>query len=180
MATLLSDLSIPTLTTDYAHPGWIDRLYDRAARLYPTGERCPSPVCRRVLFLYGEVYAHEQLNEATHAAIREMFGVANMTAFEHITRILRAGHAVDHAGRDVYLPHLDRLRLPIAFLHGEKNRLFLPEGSARTYDALREANGEAWYTRHVLPDYAHMDCFIGRNAARDVFPIVLEELERHA
>ena len=179
LPSVLWGLGVETLTSDYAEPGWIDRAYDRVARLYPTKERCPSPVCRRILFMYGEVYAHAQLNEATHEAIHETFGVANLTTFEHITRILRAGHVVDRRGQDVYLPHLDRLALPIAFLHGAENRLFLPRGSEITLEVLRERVGPGWYTRHVVPHYAHMDCFIGRDAAQDVYPVVLEELERH-
>jgi cholesterol oxidase len=86
---------------------------------------------------------------------------------------------VNTAGEVVYLSHADRLKLPIAFIHGEKNRLFLPEGSARTYEFLREKNGPEYYTRHVFKDYAHMDCFIGKNAARDVYPVVTAELDRH-
>jgi cholesterol oxidase len=34
------------------------------------------------------------------------------------------------------------------------------------------------YSCHIIPEYAHMDCFIGKDAARDVYPIVLAELER--
>jgi cholesterol oxidase len=32
---------------------------------------------------------------------------------------------------------------------------------------------------HRIPEYGHMDCFVGRNAARDVFPLILKELEKH-
>jgi hypothetical protein len=32
----------------------------------------------------------------------------------------------------------------------------------------------------VIPDYAHLDLWLGRDAERDVFPIALAELERHA
>jgi hypothetical protein len=31
----------------------------------------------------------------------------------------------------------------------------------------------------VITDYAHMDCWIGEHAARDVFPIVVAELDEH-
>jgi cholesterol oxidase len=47
-----------------------------------------------------------------------------------------------------------------------------------TYAALREANGDELYSRKMIPGYAHMDCWIGENAVRDVFPIALDELER--
>lgn len=180
LANVLSVLGVDTLSTDFdTHSNWIDRLYDKLLRLYPTQERCNSPVCRRILFMYGEVYDHDQLNNATHDALHEMFGVANMTTFKHITTMLRAGHAVNAEGAEDYLPHVDRLRLPIAFLHGEKNRLFLPAGSEATYELLRATNGPENYVRHVIPDYAHMDCFLGKNASRDVYPIILAELDKH-
>jgi cholesterol oxidase len=179
LPSVLWGLGVETLTSDPAEPGWLDRAYAQVAQLDPSRERCASPVCRRIRFMYGEVFAHEQLDQATHDALHEVFGVANLTTFAHITRILRAGRAVDHQGRDVYLPRLERLTLPLAFLHGAENRLFLPRGSEITCDLLRERLGPERYTRHVVPGYAHMDCFVGRGAARDVFPIVLAELERH-
>ncbi len=181
LASFLTVLGVDTLSTDLDLEGdWRDRLSDRVMRLYPTKERCDSPVCRRILFMYGEVYKHEQLNAATHDALHEMFGVANLTTFQHISTMVRAGMVLDKDGNNVYLPHLDRLDIPIAFLHGAENGLFLPEGTAKIYELLRERHGDAdgRYTRHVIPDYAHMDCFIGKDAARDVYPIVLAELEK--
>ena len=117
----------------------------------------------------GEVYDHDQLNDATHEHLHEVFGVANMRTFQQITRILREGHVVAADGADVYLPQVDRFRMPIAFLHGANNRLFLPEGSRLTYDLLVEHHGPGLHTRHVIDDYAHMDLFIGKDAARDVY-----------
>jgi cholesterol oxidase len=131
------------------------------------------------MFMYGEVYDHDNLNDATHEHLHEVFGVANMRTFQQITRILRAGHAVAADGAELYLPEVERFRLPISFVHGAKNRLFLPEGSRLTYDYLVEHNGPDLYTRQVIDDYAHMDLYIGKDAARDVFPVVTAELDRH-
>ena len=39
-------------------------------------------------------------------------------------------------------------------------------------------NGAQWYTRHVMEGYGHLDNFVGRSAASEVFPWVLKELER--
>lgn len=151
---------------------------DEFMRFYPTHEGCTSAVCRRILFLYGEVFHHANLNDATHEAIHEMFGRANLTALKHLTRMIQKGHVVDRLGQDVYLPNASRLALPISFIHGEINHMFLPRGSEQTYEFLRQKNGPQWYTRTVIPHYAHMDCFIGRDSARDVFPIVAAELDK--
>ncbi|QSQ20039.1 hypothetical protein JY651_32825 [Pyxidicoccus parkwayensis] len=181
LASFLSTLGVDTLNTDFdTESDWQDRVYDTLLRLYPTQQRCNSPVCRRILFMYGEVYKHEQLNDATHDALHEMFGISNMTTFKQISLMLRKGHAVSAEGEEVYLPNIHRLRLPMAFIHGAENRLFLPRGSQETFKLLSEKNGPDYYVRHVIPDYAHMDCFIGKNANRDVYPLVVAELDKHS
>lgn len=178
-ATLFPLLGADTLTTETdPEAAWSEQLFNAMLKWYPTHERCDNPTCHRVHFIYGEVYKHAQLNEATHWALDEMFGVVNLETFQHISTMIRAGHIVDKDGNDVYLPHLDRLAIPLAFIHGDENGLFLQEGSALTYNLLCEANGEELYARHVIPNYAHMDCFIGKDASRDVFPIILTELEK--
>ncbi|WGV26142.1 alpha/beta hydrolase [Halotia branconii] len=179
LASFLTVLGVDTLNPDFdTHANWQDKLYDAVLRLYPTKEPYNNPVDRRILFMYGEVYKIAQLNEATHDAIHEIFGPGNLTFFRHISLILREGHIVDKDGKDVYLPHLKRLAIPIALIHGADNAFFLPEGSAITYKLLCEKNGSDLYVRHVIPDYAHMDCFMGKNAARDIFPTILAELEK--
>jgi cholesterol oxidase len=30
----------------------------------------------------------------------------------------------------------------------------------------------------VIPGYSHMDCFIGRDAVKDVYPVVMAELDK--
>jgi choline dehydrogenase-like flavoprotein len=177
---IIQALGVDTLTTDRDDDmSWGERLYERALQLYPSGEEaCDLPFCRRVMFMYGEVYDHDQLNDATHEHLHEVFGVANMTTFKQITLALREGHIVAADGSEVYLPATDNMKLPITFLHGEHNRLFKPEGSQLTYDYLREKNDSDLYNRVVIPGYAHMDLFIGKDAARDVYPVITAELDR--
>ena len=100
-----------------------------------------------------------------------------MQCFEHLARICRTGHLVDFNGKDVYLPHLDRLALPITFIHGADNECFLPESTALTFDDLCKRNGKALYNRHVIPGYGHIDCIFGKNAATDVYPFILDALD---
>lgn len=92
----------------------------------------------------------------------------------------RVGHVVAANGADDYLPHLDRMRLPIAFIHGGDNQCFLPESAKTTYDLLCARNGAAYYTRQIVDGYGHIDCIFGRAAAADVFPHVLRHLEQTA
>lgn len=162
--------------------GWQGKLDEAALRFYPMPEDqlCTSPVCHRITFLYSQVFEHEQLNAATHRALGEMFGGANIRAFEHLSRMVRVGHIVTAEGKNDYLPHAERLAIPIAFISGGNNRCFLPESTQRTYELLCGKNGRHLYARTVVPRYGHADSILGKNAARDVYPAIARHLEETA
>jgi len=71
------------------------------------------------------------------------------------------------------------MRLPIGFIHGEKNETYLPKSTELTYDMLRGAFPEQPYERHLIPDYGHIDCIFGKNAAVDVYPVIVQYLNAH-
>ncbi|MDP2389584.1 MAG: hypothetical protein Q8N52_04585, partial [Acidobacteriota bacterium] len=156
------------------------RTIDELLKAFPVPEDWQGlgPVCQRIYAIFGPVFKPENLNLATRGALGEMFGFANLTAFEQITKMMAAGVIVDRNGDDTYMPQVDRLKLPIALIHGSDNAFLHPKGSERTFLWLRENNPPAFYTRHVIPTYSHLDCFIGKNAAADVFPVIQAELER--
>ena len=117
------------------------------------------------------------MNDATHDAIVDLFGVEHVASFAHVSRILRERKVVDAKGRDLYLPNVQRLAIPIQFLHGVDNLEFMPETSTRAYEWVRAANPSTKYRLDFVADYGHMDVFIGRNAASDVYPLILKHLD---
>jgi len=162
---------------------WSQRLLDDAIGLfYPfhSDDRSHNLTSRRITVLYGQLYELSQLNEATFAALPEMFGEANIGSFLHLSRMLRKGHVVSADGKDIYLRHLNRLELPITFVHGELNRCWEPLGTQRTMDRLIRANGSHWYERHVIGGFGHIDCIFGKNAVDRVYPIIGAHLEHSA
>ena len=180
LPSFLKDVGIETLTAYVDnHEALVAKIYDEGLKLYPLEltNRCTNATCHRISFMYAPLYEHANLNEATHNSLHEMFGVANMKAFMHLARLTNTGHLVDFNGGDVYLPHLDRLAIPITFIHGEQNECFLPASTEITMNDLAKANGSSLYKRHVIPGYGHIDCIFGKNAAKDVYPFVLEHLE---
>jgi cholesterol oxidase len=180
MPSALAALGVKSLTA-YAdnNENWFSRLYDEALKLYPeqAEEHCHDAVCHRISFMYALLYKHQQLNEATHRALHEMFGIGNMKAFEHMATMVRKGQVVSFNGDDDYVPHLDRLAIPITFIHGAENACFLPESTRKTFELLRKTNGAHLYSRSVIPGYGHIDCIFGKNAAADVYPFMLHHLE---
>lgn len=179
---VLDALGVQRLTTD-AKPdeAWWEKLIDDALRLFPVdaGEGDSNPVSRRISFLYGQLYEITQLNTATYNALHEMFGVAVIDAFDHLAMMVRAGHLVDFHNQEVYLTDANwkHLAIPITFIHGAKNQCWLPESTALTLELLEQHNPGVRYARHVIPDYGHIDCIFGKDAARDVYPYILEHLQ---
>ncbi len=91
----------------------------------------------------------------------------------------RAKRAIDHNGDDVYLPHVERLRLPLLFIQGSRNHIFRPKGMRRTLDWLEDHNDPSLYELLTLEEYAHLDGLVGRTAHLDVFPHIIDHLRRH-
>ncbi len=146
----------------------------------PREERCGQALCRWINVVYGNTHRHAQLNDATHRALHAMFGVGDLTAGKQFGKAMRRGYAVDKNGDDVYRKNPKGLAIPLLFLHGEKNRFFLPEGSELTYNWLCSKNDPGLYKREVLRGYAHLDTFLGRDSHIDVFPTILEHIEETA
>jgi pimeloyl-ACP methyl ester carboxylesterase len=179
LATIFKKLGIKGLNTDYDPDYLPDRAVEFAMRALPYRNVYDSPVGRRIYFIYGDVFDFSNINESTmESAVPSIFGISNITFFEHISRMIRKGRAVDHKGYDAYLSHTDRYRIPMTFLTGERNRMFVPQGLERSYELVRGANDASLYTHHVFKDYAHLDMWLGENAASDIFPTALAELER--
>lgn len=167
-------------TTD----GFGSKLLDAA--LWPvltlTGRRpMKSATSNRITALYGQLYEYSQLNQSTvDHTLPLMFGKANIAAFKHLAVIARKKHIVGHDGSERYLPHIQRLKLPICIVHGAKNACFLPESTALTYERLVRAHSPSLFERHVISGYGHIDCIFGKNAFRDVYPVMLKHLEATA
>jgi cholesterol oxidase len=179
LATMFKKVGIKGLETDYDPDSLPDRAVELVMRALPFRHVHDSPVGRRIYFVYGDVFDFSNINDETmDAAVPSIFGTSNITFFEHISRMIRKNRAVDRAGRDAYLANVDRYRMPMSFLTGEHNRMFVPRGLQRSYEHVRAANGPERYTHHVFEDYAHLDMWLGENAARDIFPTALAELER--
>ena len=182
LAWLWPRLGFRVLNTRFdTSSGWKDRLYDSLLRFYPTyaGQRCNSPVCRRIRFIYGETFTHDAINHETHQLLYDIFGEANLTLLNHLASMVRAGHVIDKDGKDTYLSRVTNMTIPITLVQGTENRIFLPKGSEKTWNLLRKTNDPALYERKVFPGYAHMDLFIGKNAHKDIFPYFVAELDKY-
>jgi hypothetical protein len=172
----------------YVSPAWGDKpsgLLSRAivAVVRATHRECDNSVCRMVSFSYGTgwpaLWSHDNIDEQTHDWISGEFGPCPMTFYAQMARSDRAGHLVpvDH------LPELPpsfvvgppQTDARFVFLTGENNRCFLPESQQRSYDFFAK-HRPGRDTLHRLPGYGHLDVIFGREAWKDTYPLILEEL----
>jgi hypothetical protein len=192
MARLKHDLAVPLVArlTPYLNCQWgidsptfLAKAISAFVRL--THRECDNLVCRYASFTYGvgfpTLWRHENLNDETHDWLTHEFAAVPLTFFRQIGRSIRAGHLVSVDGQ-LKLPRRFGAEPPmtdarIALFAGAMNRCFLPESQVRTFRYL-DAIRPGYHSLHVIPEYAHLDVFMGKDAARDVFPIMLRELNR--
>jgi hypothetical protein len=178
--------------SDYMNPQWglgaptlPAKLIDLLVRL--THHECRNAVCKHVSFTYGSgfpsLWRHENLTPATHDWIGHEFGPCPLSFFLQMLRSVRAGRIVAVEDRrelpsDV-LAEPPKTDARVVFMAGEKNQCFLPDSQVRSFEYLNAAR-KNYHALYVFPGYSHLDPFLGRNAAQDVFPILVRELDRAA
>ncbi len=154
-----------------------------------THHECMNLVCKISSFSYGVgfpipvLWIHENLTYETHEWIKQEFGKVPLTFFQQMDRCFTKGNLVKVSrGQDFdVLPDDFAAQKPktdarIAFFAGEKNNCFRKQSQEHSYDFFNRYRRN-YHSLHVLPGYGHLDVFIGKNAARDVFPIMLAELD---
>ncbi|HEX8695619.1 MAG TPA: hypothetical protein VF746_24610 [Longimicrobium sp.] len=151
-----------------------------------THHECDNIVCRWSSFVWGlgfpTLWRHENLNDETHEWLSHEFGAGPLEFFRQIGRCLKAGHLVsyDHADR---LPADFTAQPPktdarFSFFAGEENRCFLYTSQVKTHAWFEGHRPGGYHTLHVIPKYAHLDVFMGKDAWKDVLPLMVEELDR--
>jgi pimeloyl-ACP methyl ester carboxylesterase len=191
-ARMKARYAVPVVSrlTPYLDPQWglkAEGLTARAITLLvkATHRECDNTVCRLASFTYGTgfptLWRHENLNPQTHEWLKHEFAKVPLTFFEQMAECLRAGHLVPVEGYRE-LPDDIAERPPetdarFVFLAGELNHCFLPESQRRTYERLSQ-HRPGYHALHVIPEYGHLDIFMGKDAARDVFPLIKAELDK--
>jgi pimeloyl-ACP methyl ester carboxylesterase len=183
-------LPIVKSMTQYLNPHWGVEAPGFAAKLITllvnlTHHECDNAVCKQVSFTYGSgfpaLWRHENLNEATHEWLKEEFNAVPLRFFDQITACVKRGHLISVEGHPElptdFTENPPKTEARFAFFAGEKNRCFLPESQVKSHGYFSELRKD-FHTLHVIPNYGHLDVFMGKNAAADTFPLIIDELGR--
>jgi pimeloyl-ACP methyl ester carboxylesterase len=167
-------------------PGKAPGLAERAVALWVemSHRECHNQVCKMVSFSYGmghpTLWSHENLNDETHNEwLRGEFGHVPLSFFRQILASERAGHLVSVDGLKQlpadFVAQAPETDARFAFLSGARNHCFLPESQQQTFEWFDRRRPD-YHSIRILPCYGHLDVFMGQRAAKDVFPLIRQEL----
>lgn len=174
--------------TDFLDPQWglhAPNTFAKAiVRLVKmTHHECDNIVCRMASFVYGTgfptLWSHEHLNDATHEWLKDEFAQVPLTFFEQMAKCVDAGHLISVEGKPglpgSFVEREPQTNARFALFAGEENRCFLAESQRKTFDFLRK-HRPGVDSLYIVPNYGHLDVFLGKTASRDVYPLMINEL----
>jgi pimeloyl-ACP methyl ester carboxylesterase len=145
---------------------------------------CNNPVCKWSSFTYGSghptLWRHENLNDDTHEWVKQEFANVPITFFSQMARCVKVGHLVPVDGTPGLPADLSaqapKTQARVSFFAGRDNLCFLPASQEQSH-AFFQASGKT-SSLHVVDGYGHLDMFIGKNASKDIYPLMVEELNK--
>ncbi|HWV15661.1 MAG TPA: hypothetical protein VN030_09515 [Cellvibrio sp.] len=163
---------------------WLDRLLRVLVKL--THRECDNLVCRYSSFMYGSghptLWLHENLNHETHHWLENEFGFLPLNFYRQMSRSINKGHllAVDGFAElpEDMVECQPKTCARFAFFAGAKNACFLAESQRKTFEHFNQIR-PGYHSLHIIENYGHLCMFMGEHAARDVFPLMLKELEKN-
>lgn len=173
------------------NPGW-DESAPKGLPRFLSGlvklshHECDNMTCRLVSFTYGAgcpaLWRHENINDATHDVfIKNEFGHVPLSFFRQIRACAGKGHLVSQVTYGAlptdYAAQAPKTDARWIFFAGEKNLCFTPDSQEKSYEWFSQFQ-PGRHALHVMSDYSHLDMFMGQNAATDVFPTMIAELNK--
>lgn len=175
----------------YLNPAWglsAPDLKSKALRLIvaATHREKDTLVGKFVSFTYGAgfpaLWLLENLSPQTMEWIQYEFAAVPLTFFDHIKHCVHEGKLVPaHSNNNnvySYVDTLPKTEARIVLFAGEQNLCFHPDSQRNTFKYLDEIN-PGFHKLYVLDNYSHLDVFLGKNAHKDVFPLMIQELNQN-
>ena len=148
---------------------------------------CDSETCRLLSFAWGSgdessVFQHSNLHKDTHDRLNVLFGPSSLSYLRHIKRmiyskaVVRSSDRVEYIGLPSnYLNSAGRISSPTLLIAGTENRIWY-DSIPRYFRFVKDNFPDRPVKLSMIDGYGHQDLFIGKNAADDVFPAIVDFL----
>ncbi|MDH5259769.1 MAG: esterase, partial [Gammaproteobacteria bacterium] len=178
------------LFTKYLNPHWgveatglVQKAIVAVVKLFH--HECDNTPCKMVSFSYGTgfpaLWLHENLNDETHEWLKDEFKNVPMHFFKYMNKYVQKGHllGLDNLNGLIedFTAQKPDTKARFIFFCGEKNLCFLPQSQRNSYAYFNDLN-PGLHSFYALEKYSHLDVFMGKDAYKDVFPIMMEELNK--
>ena len=154
-------------------------------------QECDVPACHMLSLMWGTgwpaLYSHENLHEVTHRRGGDLYGGNAVHYYRHVRKMVFAGsRAIKFDPNDStydslpndYFEYAQDIQTPILFMTGDNNRVFT-DSNIVCYKKLNKIV-PGRHELHIFPGYGHQDVFMGKNCDVDIFPRLLEFLNKHS
>ena len=133
-----------------------------------------------VSFTYGSgwpaLWELANLTEKTKNWIQEEFGAVPLHFFKNIlTGVKRGALAPVNSKSGTYADESPKTNARIVFFAGRLNKCFLWESQKASFDYFDKLQPNR-HKLYLLDNYSHLDVFLGKNAHKDIFPTMINEL----
>jgi hypothetical protein len=170
--------------TDYLNPHWGVDSPDLRSKFFKalvlgTHFEKDTTVGKFVSFTYGAgfpaLWELNNLTDETKEWIRNEFGPVPITFFNHIKKGVHYGSLVSVDGKKHYADSKPATDARFVFFTGKLNKCFKSESQENSYHYFNKLRPN-YHKLHVYDTYSHLDIFFGKNAHKDVFPVMIAEL----
>lgn len=183
------------LMQPYVSPRWsedprltIGKIISKGVSLFH--HECDVPACHMLSLMWGTgwpaLYFHENLDEVTHRRGGDLYGAVGLNYHKHVLKMLRHGgrcvkmkpsDARYKALPDDYFAKAKDIRTPVMLMTGDTNHVFT-DSNIRCHRELEKVV-PGRHELAIFPRYGHQDVFMGNRVHEDIFPRLLQFLDRH-
>jgi cholesterol oxidase len=177
----------------YLNPMWGDdpgatrgKLFSRV--IDAAHPECDVPACHMLSLMWGAgkpaLYSHGNLADVTHRRGGDLYGATSMNYYRHVRKQVKAGRAVKYcddpayaALPDDYFAFAREIETPVLWMTGADNKVFA-DSNIVCFERL-QAIAPGRHELHVFPGYGHQDPFMGDRVDRDIFPRLIDFIDKH-
>ncbi|NJN27583.1 MAG: alpha/beta hydrolase [Cyclobacteriaceae bacterium] len=175
---------------DYLNPAWGLHAPDLKSKalcllVAATHREKDTLVGKFVSFTYGAgwpaLWLLENLNKKTMDWIQYEFAEVPLTFFDHMKKCLHKGALMpadpEHSANS-YVETPPKTDARVVLFAGAQNLCFHPDSQRKTFEYLQGIR-PGIHKLYILENYSHLDVFFGKNADKDIFPIMIKELNQN-
>ncbi len=181
---------------EYINPYWRRQRGLSVGKLLSYGvslihKECNVPECHMLSFMWGTgfpaLYNHENLHDVTHRRGGDLYGGVSVNYYRHVSKMVKNDNtAVKYevnnpkyaALPNNYFDYAREIETPVLFMTGQENNVFTDSNIVCHQRLEKLVPGR--HELHVFPRYGHQDVFMGKHCDKDIFPELLQFIQRNS